>query len=173
MNTRSKTFAIFSGIIFLTLAGAWIFLFISVRGSEQGAVGLLATAAEDRTEEAALFSDAAIARDAALPAAELSSFFAPSGDVASVIKAIEGTGKSEGLAVSIDSISAGTATTSPLSELSFSVSSTGPWDSLVAFVGSLESLPYDIALGKVSLFRDTGPKGSWHVETDASSYVSN
>ena len=174
MNNRTLIYATCSGLIFLLACGLWIFLLLSTTHAEQASTALDTNAANDRAEEATLFSDAAVARDAVAPSTELSSLFASSSAVASVVETVEKSGTALGLTVSINSISTDPAATTSLSTLSMSVSASGSWNDILAFAATLESLPYDIALSKVSLFQNGGdPKKEWHIDADASSFVSN
>lgn len=175
MNNRTLTYTIFSGIIFFGIFGSWIFLVHSLDHVQNATDAALASAANDRNKEQALFSDAAIASDAAKPSEELSNFFASSSALANLVELVEKTGVEENVNVSINTISAdAVSTTTPLSPLSFSVSAAGAWGNLVAFSAALESLPYDIVLDKVSLFQSSSNgKESWSAQADVSSFISN
>ena len=174
MNNRALTYTILSAILFIAFAVLWIFLLVSAIHIEQSALILESKANEERFEEAALFTDAATVRTTAVSSKTLFGIFVSSNNVASLVEAIEKNGSSNGITVSVDSISAGTVTTAPLSTLSISISASGSWKNLLAFAATLEKSPYDIVFNKISFFKspDSGKIG-WHIQADISSFISN
>ena len=165
---------ILSALLFLLLSGLWLSLFSSVRSNAQATTSLEEKVLADKDQGAVLFSDATLAKNFASSTESLMSFFPSSDNVASLIELIEKTATSSSVTVSISSISVNTDTSSPVSALSFSLSASGTWGNLLAFAATLENMQYDVALKKISFFRNSNDaKGVWHFQTDVDSFVSN
>ncbi len=173
-NKHTLLYATFSGVVFLAAFCLWFFLLNSIGRLETDAMTLVKSAATDRNKELALFSDAAVANDAAKSSGQIESFFVPANSIANLVDLIEKTALAGGVTASIDSISANPSLSAPLSPLSLKVSAIGTWSNLVAFSVTLESLPYDVVLTQVSFSKSgTDQKSLWRMDASVSSFVSN
>lgn len=84
--------------------------------------------------------------------AAVQSYFVPETGVVAFIDGLEAQGKTQGTAVNVLSVSAGSAGTQPIFVLSLAIK--GTFDAVMRTVGAIEYAPYDLSISELSLIQD-------------------